>query len=285
MNVAAGHTLTLDGEQGSDGYQVITTGSQGDPRNYVVNVLDTGRPAWTTWPSTGRMATTSSCSADDLDPGYRPGRMARRRAVGPGRLERTRRSSRCCRHARRRRPSDPNADPSVRPQEVQRVNYDLGIDDPGSGAAVLGLGGDDTFAVDGTSSDIVLDGGDGNDTFQFGQVYGSKRDILQTGGSLEPEDLFPAGFRPFPTVRGWLSRGHSLRSSRTAVRVTTRSSSTRTPPRSACSVGRAQRLHRGPSLFARTTGNCTDVTAPSCQFVWRDGVARVVMPLHPAAIS
>ena len=45
MAVADGHTLTLDGQQGSDTYSVSTTGSQGDPRNYVINVLDTGRPA------------------------------------------------------------------------------------------------------------------------------------------------------------------------------------------------------------------------------------------------
>ena len=57
----------------------------------------------------------------------------------------------------------------------------------------------------------MLDGGDGDDTFQVGQVYGSKRDILQTGGSLEPEDLFPAGFQTAPTVRGWLSRGNNPR--------------------------------------------------------------------------
>ena len=44
MNVAAGHTLTLDGQAESDTLRVYTTGSQGSPRNYVVNVLDTGAP-------------------------------------------------------------------------------------------------------------------------------------------------------------------------------------------------------------------------------------------------
>ena len=47
MDVAAGHTLTLDGQQGSDTYLVATTGSQGDRRHYVVNVLDTARPGST----------------------------------------------------------------------------------------------------------------------------------------------------------------------------------------------------------------------------------------------
>src|SRR5262249_45452033 len=57
MNVAAGHTLTLDGQSGSDQYMINTTGSQpclypllgGNPsgstcHNYVINVLDTGAP-------------------------------------------------------------------------------------------------------------------------------------------------------------------------------------------------------------------------------------------------
>ena len=42
MAVAAGHTLTLDGQARSDSYTILTTGSQGAERNYVVNVLDTG---------------------------------------------------------------------------------------------------------------------------------------------------------------------------------------------------------------------------------------------------
>ena len=45
MNVAAGHTLTLDGQAGSDRYAIWTTGSQGSQRNYVINLLDTGAPS------------------------------------------------------------------------------------------------------------------------------------------------------------------------------------------------------------------------------------------------
>ena len=54
MNVAAGHTLTLDLQDGTDTYVVNTTGSQGclganqisgsTCHNYVINVLDTGAP-------------------------------------------------------------------------------------------------------------------------------------------------------------------------------------------------------------------------------------------------
>ncbi|MHB1243985.1 MAG: beta strand repeat-containing protein, partial [Gaiellaceae bacterium] len=38
----AGHSLTLDGQADSDTYTVYTTGSRGDARHYVINVLDTG---------------------------------------------------------------------------------------------------------------------------------------------------------------------------------------------------------------------------------------------------
>jgi len=44
MNVGAGDTLTLDGQAQGDRYTVQTTGSQGDRRTYVINVLDTGAP-------------------------------------------------------------------------------------------------------------------------------------------------------------------------------------------------------------------------------------------------
>ena len=44
MNVAAGHTLMLDGQAETDTYDVYTSGSRGSSRNYVINVLDTGAP-------------------------------------------------------------------------------------------------------------------------------------------------------------------------------------------------------------------------------------------------
>ena len=232
MDVAAGHTLTLDGQQGSDGYQVITTGSQGDPRNYVVNVLDTGTTGIDVLTVIGSggddiFLLRKTTSIRDIAPVGWPAGVPWVPIGSNGSafiaLLRTTLGDAAT--------SDPDADPSVRPQEVQRVNYDLGVDDPGSGAFVLGLGGDDTFGVDGTSADVVLDGGDGNDTFQIGQVYGSKRDILQTGGSLEPEDLFPAGYQTVPTVRGWMSRGNSLPLIATAARATTRSRSMPIPRR------------------------------------------------------
>ena len=56
---------------------------------------------------------------------------------------------------------------------VERVNYDENIN---ARLIVNGLGGNDTFVVDDNSAITTLDGGDGNDTFQIGQVFGMPRD-------------------------------------------------------------------------------------------------------------
>ena len=47
-----------------------------------------------------------------------------------------------------------------------------------------------------------LDGGSGFDTFQIGQIFGTKRN--STEGALLPNDTFPV---LIPTTRGWLSPG------------------------------------------------------------------------------
>ena len=78
-------TLTLDGQAGTDTYAVYTTGSQGAPRDYVINVLDTGAKDdgvdtlavfGVTAPRRRGRWTTSSCSA------ARP--RSRRDRRGPG---------------------------------------------------------------------------------------------------------------------------------------------------------------------------------------------------------
>ncbi len=86
------------------------------------------------------------------------------------------------------RANDPDGDATIRPQEVQRINYDLGLDDAGGGLVVEGLGGDDTFASNDNSAPTVLRGGAGDDTFQFGQLYGTQRNAADApaGGDLAP---------------------------------------------------------------------------------------------------
>src|SRR5262249_37206220 len=67
---------------------------------------------------------------------------------------------------------------------VERVNYDENIN---ARLIVNGLGGDDTFVVDDNSAITTLDGGDGNDTFQIGQVFGLPR---TTAAGLDDADTF-----------------------------------------------------------------------------------------------
>ncbi|WP_157100266.1 hypothetical protein [Rhodoplanes sp. Z2-YC6860] len=67
---------------------------------------------------------------------------------------------------------------------VERVNYDENIN---ARLIVNGLGGDDTFVVDDNSAITTLDGGDGNDTFQIGQVFGLPR---TTAAGLDAADTF-----------------------------------------------------------------------------------------------
>ena len=83
---------------------------------------------------------------------------------------------------------------------VERVNYDNAVN---GRLAVYGLGGNDYFAVDDNAATTTLDGGNGNDTFQIGQMYGMRRDAIYSG--LSPADYFPT----IATTRGYLSRGTS----------------------------------------------------------------------------
>jgi Bacterial Ig-like domain/RTX calcium-binding nonapeptide repeat (4 copies) len=113
--------------------------------------------------------------------------------------------------------SDPSGSSSVKIQAVELVNYDTGIN---GRLTVNGLGGNDAFFVDNTSVTTTLDGGDGNDSFQIGQMYGLTRDSLAanpspvntttntrdtSGGSLTPADVFGT----VATTRGWLSTGNT----------------------------------------------------------------------------
>ncbi|MEX0323828.1 MAG: LEPR-XLL domain-containing protein [Puniceicoccaceae bacterium] len=76
--------------------------------------------------------------------------------------------------------------------EVERVNYNEEINER---LVVSGIGGNDEFIVDDNSSITTLDGGEGDDYFQIGQVFNTPRDAR--GGEfdpavvgIEPEDEF-----------------------------------------------------------------------------------------------
>src|SRR5205823_6577781 len=83
---------------------------------------------------------------------------------------------------------------------IERVNYDTAIN---GRLQVFGLGGNETFAIDDAVAPSTFDGGTGNDTFQLGQLFGTQRDDAH--GGLAPEDVFAT----VPTTRGWLSTGPS----------------------------------------------------------------------------
>src|SRR5262249_16188163 len=181
-------TLTLDGQAGSDTYVINTTGTHGDVRNYVVNVLDTGGP-------TDGVNNLSVYGNDNTDPAFtgenkpfddifllrrttdipheterRPGLYANEYAfvavldfdptLGASALGQA-------------QASDPTNSSLVRSQSVQRINYDSSIN---GRLMVFGQGGNDYFAVDDNAATTTLDGGAGNDTFQIGQIYGFQRD-------------------------------------------------------------------------------------------------------------
>lgn len=215
----AGHTLTLDGRQDSDTYEIWTTGSAlAFQRNYVINILDTGLAndgvdeasihgtdatadlfllrtsrCIDTESSYGLHADGSCASATET--ANRPGFVALLHGTADAYTTRTVTTD--------------------QPTAVQRINYDTALN---GRLSVEGGLGDDSFYTDDTSVIITLDGGGGNDTFQVGQVFGTHRTTFgaagannlaapfgtAVGGNVAPADTFP---QLIPTTRGWLSPG------------------------------------------------------------------------------
>ncbi|MDN3722365.1 hypothetical protein QW131_31955 [Roseibium salinum] len=195
-----GYALTMDGEAGSDAYVIRTSGSQamdgnGGYRDYVINVLDTGTEdsGSDTLDIFGSNPSIDH-SGDDIflmrKLNHIPGEPG---AVDPGMV--------ALLHGTLEQARTASSDLADRPQEVERINYDSNIN---GRLSVFGLGGNDYFASDDTSAIMTLDGGEGNDGFQIGQLFGSKRTTL--GANLGPADIFAT----LSTTAGELSRGISL---------------------------------------------------------------------------
>ncbi|MEH6586717.1 MAG: hypothetical protein V7720_09160, partial [Halioglobus sp.] len=215
MNLAMGHTLTLDGQDNSDLYFVYTTGSQGAERDYEINVLDSGAKVDGAdvlniygIDNTGNgidLATGEPYASDDIfilrdaafidtdrdglaEPDADPEHLAFV-ALLHGDIDQVRTAS---------------GEEADRPQSVQRVNYDTNMN---GRLNVYGLGGNDVFAVDNNSAITTLDGGAGDDDFQVGQLYGTprvndtERDVINVAAG----DVFGT----VATTRGYLSRGNS----------------------------------------------------------------------------
>ncbi|HSO01714.1 MAG TPA: hypothetical protein VLS46_04250, partial [Gaiellaceae bacterium] len=216
----AGHTLTLDGQADSDTYTVYTTGSRGDARHYVINVLDTGAE------DDGvdeALVYGFDSTLDGIDPGSPVGEKHANDDLF------LLRATKCIDTESPYGVSStvPSActspvEDAIRPAfvallhgdlaayrdtiqgnepttEVQRINYDQALN---GRLSVFGLGGNDQFFVDDNSAITTLDGGSGYDSFQIGQIFGLKRDGLE--GAVLPHDTFPT---LVATTRGWLSPG------------------------------------------------------------------------------
>ncbi len=81
---------------------------------------------------------------------------------------------------------------------VERISYDRSVNGK---LTVNGLGGNDTFVLDDTSSPLTVNGGEGDDTFIVGQFFETER----TAPNVSAEDAFPT----LQTDSGWLSPGIS----------------------------------------------------------------------------
>ena len=111
-----------------------------------------------------------------------------------------RRSWRCC-TGRRPKAARRLPQPAVGDEDRRRAADQLrhGAERPAGG---LRPGGNDAFFVDDNSAITTLDGGEGFDTFQIGQIFGPSATPKE--GALLPHDTFPV---LIATTRGWLSPG------------------------------------------------------------------------------
>lgn len=183
-------TIDVDGRGGTDDVIVNVTAGRTD---YIVNVHDTGAP------NDGADTLTIN-GTDPGDAGNASGEdliLARRHFVAF---------------------LTPNTGVDDLFPEVERVNYDQTIN---GRLQVNSGGGDDRFIIDDNSAITTLDAGEGNDSFQIGQVFG-----LNPNGEYDESGSFIPGSRSVADdlqnidltsasddiellgiTRGWLSRG------------------------------------------------------------------------------
>ncbi len=83
---------------------------------------------------------------------------------------------------------------------AEKVTYTDGVN---GGVLVNGLDGDDAFALDDNSSSMTIDGGNGNDIFQVGQLFTAYHQTAGLDESTVPSTDFA------DTTRGLLSKGVS----------------------------------------------------------------------------
>jgi len=209
----AGHDLTLDGQADSDFYYVYATGSRGDVRHYVINILDTGAEAdgsdqaflygldntATEFNGYQQGSTTERNPNDDV---FLLRRVLCIDTQAPYAVD----SAGACLsstssahmpafvavlHGDLDGYRDAIAGNEASNQ-IQRINYDAALN---GRLSVYGRGGNDYFFVDDNSAITTLDGGFGYDTFQVGQIFGLKRDCFMPDSNLDgvPESTTGCG--------------------------------------------------------------------------------------------
>ncbi len=162
-NISGDDALDLDGGAGSDTYEIRMAGTG----SALINVFDTGAPGVG---PTGGIDTLTVNGTPDPDlfllRASKTGSRTAFVALLHGGL-------------------------------YERVNYDENID---GGLTVNGFEGDDRFMVDDNAARTTLNGGVGDDEFQFAQVYETRRD---GAAGVAPNDVYAT----IETTRGYLSNG------------------------------------------------------------------------------
>ena len=182
-------SLRLDGQAGSDTYRISLFGEGGTgydaPRDYVVNVLDTGAAdvgGDTLVIDGSSVADEFYLNAITAIPGQTTNDPATVRLKNGKYVA-----------------SNGDDDRQVWMQTIERINYDAGID---AGLYVNGQGGDDVFNVDDMSSVATIDGGTGNDQFRVGRLF--------TAPQQAPVVPAADAFVTTATTSGHLSQGVTL---------------------------------------------------------------------------
>ena len=158
-------TIDLDGGEGGDSYTINISGTRTD---YLVNLTDTG--------VAGNDVVTVNATADHDLFLLRANFIAYLNAMAP---------------------LTAGVQPGPLHAELERINYNSNVEH----VNINTFGGDDHFYVDDNSATMTLDAGLGKDFFQFGQLFGTKREAPAVAVGDEISTL--------RTTLGHLSRGVS----------------------------------------------------------------------------
>lgn len=173
---STGDSLLIDGGIGSDDILLQTWGSvagAAGAKDYIINVYDSGT-------ENDGADTMQIDGTSDADIFLSRGNFA---ALMHGTEDQIRSNA------------------SDRPLSVERINYDTTLN---GRLTLFGHDGDDVFISDDNATMMTMDGGKGDDTFQFGQIFGNKpsHEFFADNGIAAGDDI-----DALLTTRGWLSKG------------------------------------------------------------------------------